>query len=64
VFCSHCLNVYKNLYLWSTNKTVVATVMEIDALIQPKVNVKVPAIMQANILHNSDGYVRDARQNS
>jgi len=63
-FCSHCLNVHKNPYLWATNKTVVAALMVHSALMQPRVTVNVPAITRANILHNSDGYIRDGQQNS
>jgi hypothetical protein len=36
----------------------------IHALIQPKGTVNIPAITQASILHNSDGYIRDGQQNS
>ena len=42
-------------------KQVQQQLWNIDALVQPKVTVNVPAITQANILHNSDGYVRDAQ---
>ena len=45
-------------------KQVQQQLWNIDALVQPKVTVNVPAITQANILHNSDGYVRDAQWNS
>ena len=33
------------------------------ALIHPKVIINVPAIMRANILHDSDGYIRDSQWN-
>ena len=36
----------------------------IHALIQPRVIVNVPATARANIVYNSDGYIRDGQRNS
>jgi hypothetical protein len=46
-FRSHCLKVHKNPYLWTANKTTVATIKVQNALIQPSVIVNVPVITRA-----------------
>jgi hypothetical protein len=48
----------KKPYLCATNKMIVAI---LHALIQQMVTVDVPTTTRANILHNSDDYIRDGQ---
>jgi hypothetical protein len=49
--------------LWATNNTVVATIT-VPSCINSTEDKKVPAITRANILQNSDRYIRDGQRNS